>query len=452
MLYNNLLFFLGIYSWNYKSTTLLQKILQKKQINIDLSNNKNDNNYNNNNNSCSTSTTTTDINNNNNKLFKFYDIESKSPNLNFYLDVIDLKELDSKLKYKIYFYNLYSFLIFIFLSTQPFYLFYKMCSNKNNFQEYLLTFLININTPINFLWAKYYFTTNHFDLFINSCSYNCWSFVIFIIIITFISIIISLVNIDSFYNEYYYIHNINKSIGIIIIIFEWIYSRLLFSLTSSTFTIVFCKHVKDIKNFINQIISNEFDLEDSYCLSTLISHIGSLRHSVEISIRFYNTLLSFITVTGGISLAIFIRHLYNNFQQKNTLIFQQHEYYLIQSYILYIICQIIFFYNVINYSELRDKLIKIIQSSNFINKFLTRWSASRLKKKCKDACEIKHLNKMILCIEQENASSIDWMILEKLTRNKWMDFSILGISTQDGTLIKKVITFSSLIYFVLSYF
>ena len=40
---------------------------------------------------------------------------------------------------------------------------------------------------------------------------------------------------------------------------------------------------------------------------------------------------------------------------------------------------------------------------------------------------------------------------EKLTRNKWMDFSILGISTQDGTLIKKVITFSSLIYFVLSY-
>ena len=43
------------------------------------------------------------------------------------------------------------------------------------------------------------------------------------------------------------------------------------------------------------------------------------------------------------------------------------------------------------------------------------------------------------------------MILEKLTINKWMDFSILGISTQDGTLIKKVITFSSLIYFVISY-
>jgi hypothetical protein len=105
----------------------------------------------------------------------------------------------------------------------------------------------------------------------------------------------------------------------------------------------------------------------------------------------------------------------------------------------------------INYSELKNKLIKLIESSSFINKFLIRWTQSKLKKKCKDTCEIKHLNKMILCIQQENATSIDWMILERLTRYKWLNFSILGISTEDGSLIKKVITFSSLIYIVLSY-
>ena len=435
MLYNNLLFFLGIYSWNYKSTTFLEKLLQKKQINLTL----------------------LTQNKNNKKLIKFDETDSNSPNLNFYLTVLDLKELSQNFKYKIYIYNLYSFLIFLFLCVQPFYLFYNLCNDTKNFQEYMITFLININTPVNYLWAKYYFSTNHFDIFVNSCNYNCWSFIIFIIIITFISIIISLINIDSFYNQYYYIYNLNKSLGIIIVIIEWIYSRLLFALTSSAFTIVFCKHVKQIKKFINQIVSNEFDLEDSYCLTALISNIASLRHSVEISIKFYNKLLSFITVTGGVSLAIFIRHLHNktkqetNEQTKKIITLQQHEEYLLQSYILYIICQIIFFYNVLNYSELRNKLVKLIQSSSFVNKFLTRWSASRLKKKCKDSCEIKHLCKIILCIEQENATSIDWMILEKLTRNKWMDFSILGISTQDGTLIKKVITFSSLIYFVLSY-
>ena len=441
MLYNYLLFFLGIYSWNYKSATFLERLLQKKEINLTL----------------------LTQNKNNKKLIKFDETDSNSPNLNFYLTVFDLKELSPNLKFKIYVYNLYSFCIFLFLCVQPFYLLYKLCSDTNNFQEYLITFLININTPINYLWAKYYFSTNHFDLFVNSCNYNCWSFVIFIIIITCISIIVSLIDIDSFYNKYYYIYNLNKTIGVSIVILEWIYSRLLFVLTSSAFTIVFCKHVKQIRNFIKQIVCNEFDLEDSYCLTALISNIASLRHSVEISIKFYNKLLSFITVTGGVSLAIFIRHLYNktnenqetnqetNQEIKNTIILEQHEQYLLQSYILYAICQLIFFYNVIYYSELRNKLVKLIQSSSFINKFLIRWSASRLKKKCKDTCEIKQLSKIILCIEQENATSIDWMILEKLTRNKWMDFSILGISTQDGTLIKKVITFSSLIYFVLSY-
>ena len=431
MLYNYLLFFLGIYSCNYKSTTFLERLLQKKQINLTL----------------------LTQNKNNKKLIKFDETDSNSPNLNFYLTVLDLKELSPNLKYKIYIYNLYSFCIFLFLCVQPFYLFYKLCSDTNNFQEYLITFLININTPINYLWAKYYFSTNHFDLFVNSCNYNCWSFVVFIIIITCISIIVSLIDIDSFYNKYYYIYNFNKTVGVSIVVLEWIYSRLIFALTSSAFTIVFCKHVKQIRNFIKQIISNEFDLEDSYCLTALIRNIASLRHSVEISIKFYNKLLSFITVTGGVSLAIFIRHLYNktNKETKKTIILEQHEQYLLQSYILYAICQLIFFYNVIYYSELRNRLVKLIQSSSFINKFLIRWSASRLKKKCKDTCEIKQLSKIILCIEQENATSIDWMILEKLTRNKWMDFSILGISTQDGTLIKKVITFSSLIYFVLSY-
>ena len=181
MLYNYLFFFLGIYSWNYKSTTFLERLLQKKEINLTL----------------------LTQNKNNKKLIKFDETDSNSPNLNFYLTVLDLKELSPSLKYKIYVYNLYSFCIFLFLCVQPFYLFYKLCSNTNSFQEYFITFLININTPINYLWAKYYFSTNHFDLFVNSCNYNCWSFVVFIIIITCISIVVSLIDIDSFYNKYY---------------------------------------------------------------------------------------------------------------------------------------------------------------------------------------------------------------------------------------------------------
>ena len=449
MIYNYLLFFLGIYSWNYKSTTFFEKMFQKRQINQQplepLKNNK--------------------------KLTNFTEIDSNSPNLSLYINIINLKENTKKDLIKLVIYNIYSLLIFLFLSIEPVYLLYKLIINKNNIEDFLITFFININTPINYLWAKYYFRTNHFDYYNNSCKYNCSSNVILIIIFVFISIMLNLVYIESFYNEFYYIYYFDRYLAISIVIIEWIYARITFALTSSAFTIIFCKHVKDISNFINDILSNEFDMENAHCLGNLIKSISNLRHSVEISINFYNNLLSIITIMGGISLAIFIRHKHLQYINNNNIyfnitnssndvnisnisnqLFQEHDYYLIQTFLLYIFFQIIFFWNVFYYSELRNNLVKLIESPSFVNRFLTRWSTNKVKTKCRDINEVKHLAKIILCIEEENSTTIDWLVLDKLAKNKWMDFSILGISTQDGSLIKKVITFSSIIYFILSYF
>ena len=315
----------------------------------------------------------------------------------------------------------------------------------------MLLFLLNINTPINYLWAKYYFSTNYFDLFSYSCNISCSSNILMIIIITTISILISLIQINTFYNEYYYISFFNKSFGIPLVIIEWIYSRLTYSLILSTFTVIFCKHIKEIKNLIKEISTNEIDLEDSYCLTKLIKNITQLRNSVEISIKYYNSLLSFITISGGISIVIFLRHHYVKFDDIRKIIFQEHEYYIIQGYVLYLIFQSIFFYIVIRYSHFRNELCKLIKGPSFVNRFLTRWTTSKMTRKCSDRDEIKQYNKMMLIIEQENATSIDWIILEKLCSYTWMDFSILGISSQDGSLIKKVIAFSSIIYIILSY-
>ena len=188
MVYNYFLFFLGIYSWNYKSTNLIEYLFQKKQLNLTL----------------------LKQNKNNKKLIKFDETDSNSPNLNLYLQSINLKELDINLKYKILFYNLYSITIFLFLSIQPSYLLYNTFNNtNNNFLEYLVSFLINIYTPINYIWAKYYFTTNHFDIYINDCDNNCSYFIFFIVLITIISILISFINIESFYNEFYFIYKMD---------------------------------------------------------------------------------------------------------------------------------------------------------------------------------------------------------------------------------------------------
>ena len=60
--------------------------------------------------------------------------------------------------------------------------------------------------------------------------------------------------------------------------------------------------------------------------------------------------------------------------------------------------------------------------------------------------------KIILNFEEENATTLDWIVLNKILETKWMNFSILGISTQDGALLKKVITISALIITIIKYF
>lgn len=434
MIYNYLLFFLGIYSWEFKSTNIINKLFQKKIINenpsIPIKNNK--------------KLIDTIINDNNN-------INYSSPNLSIYIQSFNFKPLNYSKSILIYFYNIYSILIFLLLCIQPYYLITQMNNNDfDNIENYIITFLININSPINYLWSKYYFKTNHYDNFYINCNYNFF-FIILILFLTFGSIIYNLFNQNDFYNQYYFIFQYNKNFGIPIVIFEWTYSRLILALNCVVFTNIFCKHTKDISLFINNIYSNEFDIENSYCLSNLIKGISNLRHSVEISINFFNTLISFITITNCLSLILFIRQKYNEHSSFKDIVFINHDLYLIQCFLCFIIYQIIFFGNILIYSQYRIQLVKLIESSSFINKFLTRWSLDKIKRKSNDENHQIQINKILLCVEEENATTLDWIILDKLLRNEWMDFSILGISTQDGSLIKKVIAFSSIIYIILGY-
>lgn len=497
IIYNNLIFFLGLYSWNFKPNSKLQSYINKKNINnFNYTKNKNYLSlFSSSGNKNGNGNINTNGQFNNKQLIEYNQTDSNSPSLNLYIDSINLLPLNLKKKIIVYLYNFYFLCILLFLCIQPL---YTICiiftkEDKEDLLEFHISkFLINVNIPISFIWAKYYFTTNHFDIISNTM--DCGYIFIILMLITFISIVTNIFYIDHFYNEYYFMNYFNVYIANIVLIIEWIYSRLIFALCSVCFTIVFCKHINDISEFINKLIKNEYDFEDNYCLNFLIITISQLRNNIELSISFFNILLSFITITGGLSLGIYIKKkhsLYILSKELNVIkeidsqslsenitelkddllndnvavinnvtymannyfiISNDMDYYLILSFIFYIICQGVFFWNIVQFSKLRNRLVKLIQSTYFVNRFLTRWSKSKIKKKCKDASETKHYIKMLITLQEENATSIDWILINKLVVDKWMDFSILGISTQDGSLIKKVITFSSIIYFVIGYF
>ena len=439
MLYNKLIFFLGFYSLNYLPSNKFESYFNSKYINTfpnpPLKNNK--------------------------KFVDYLETNTISPRFNTFIPEINANNLTNNEKIKIYMYQFYSFLILLLLSIQPIYLLISAIINYNNIEEYLITFLCHINTPINYIWAKNYYKNNHFLKYCNSCSDNCNKcdkLLIFLLFITILSIILNLILNKSFLNNFncYYYSN-NLIITYFLSIFEWIFARCLYSLTTCSFTIIFCYHTFELNQFKKNIQNNNFNMENNYCLSKMISTIAKLKHSIEISTKFYNKIISFITVTGTLSLSLFINHNVNN---KVNFSISDNGIYLIQNYILLILFQLIFFINIYRYTLIREDVVKLLQSPSFINQFLTRWSVSKLKKNCSinncspeafQQTQILNYSKISLCIDEENATTLDWFVLEKLINIRWIDFSIMGISFYDVELIKKIIAFSGILLIILGY-
>ena len=465
MLYNYLIFFLGFYSWTFKPRNYIDRYINAQYIAElpppPLKNNK--------------------------KLINYLENNTNSPWNTISLSITLSNEIDLYQSIKIYLYQLYSFLIFVLLFIQPLYLIIKAFIELHNFETFLISFLCHINTPINYLWAKYYYKYNHFiKYFVNynldNCS-NCDNILLFMLFGSLITIIFNISIKSSFINNYnfYYMffnenvnenENENENVNVLTYIFsitEWIYARSLYALTASSFTIVFCNHVNELITFKSRVNNNDFEMENNYCLTKMITNIASLRHSIEYSIGFYNDIISFITATGTLSLGLFIRYKFNNITNNKKIDIIENDIYLIQNYFLFICFQIIFFINIYRYSKIRISICKRLQSAEFINHFLTRWTVSKVKSKCthdihahkknvneneeyiKNQHEILFNTKILLCIDEENATTLDWFVLDKLINIKWMDFKIMGISFDDGELIKKTIALSSILLVLFGY-
>ena len=117
------------------------------------------------------------------------------------------------------------------------------------------------------------------------------------------------------------------------------------------------------------------------------------------------------------------------------------EVYITVSLIYYLISQGIFFYILYTYSIVRENIHIYINSINFINKYVKRTDFKKIT-----------TGNRVLIIEEESATTLDWMILDRLTKENWIDFTILGVSTRDGSLLKKVLTFSTIFYTLLRFF
>ena len=371
-------------------------------------------------------------------ILKLMDNESPSPILMSYHVKRNNKPSGFNL-FLLWLYTFYSLVIFLILCIQPAYTI--IMYTKNNNIKYLSSFFAHINLPVVYIFEKIYFRTDHLEIYL-----KCKRFKMFTIIMScIISILLNFIDITSFYNEYYWLHIFdNNVLFFTLIIIEWVYSRLTLFLFVYCFIFIMNSHIIRFRKVVSQLDNNEFDFEENVFLSNIIYEITKIRNEIEITIGFFNNIISITTVLGGVSLAIFIRDV---FPENNLdFILEDHDRYLIHPIVLYITSQLILLINMSRYSYHRGEVLKYIKSVDFIHRFLTRVSVEKIMKKSKGNIDLVTLN-----IIEESATSVDWLILGNMLSEKWLDFTIFGISTSEGQLLKKSIALGSSLLFVMSF-
>lgn len=410
-----LLFFLGVKSWNINNILVRKNIINNKFLRP----NRNIKSIN---------------------LLKLLEEETPSPKLSLY-KINKCKKPDFNTNCLCVIYTIYFIIINLILLIQPIYT--LVMFSKDTYKiKYLTSFFLHINLFIIHLWCKMYFKTNHFES-INMCKAFKGTL---IITSSIISIVINLVDITSFYNEYHWLNIVNDRIVFFILIsIEWIYSRLVIFLFVYTFMFVINQHINKLKKIKIQIEENEFDFEENVCLSNLIIKLAKTKDEIEKTINLFNGIISYTTILGGISIAVFIKDVFPyGFNGKFN--FEDHDRYLLHPIILYTCNQIILLVNMLRYSYSRGNILHFIKSIDFINRFLTRMSTEKIIKKSNN-----NLNLVILNIIEDSSTTLDWLILGNMLSEKWLDFTVFGISTSDGKLIKQSITIGGTLLFVISF-
>ena len=346
----------------------------------------------------------------------------------------------SKIFYIVY--TIYFILINALLWTQCVYNFKLWVISGD--MRHLVSFLTHLNVPLIHLWSKKYFMCNHMEKIL-----NCKKFKTAIILgFTIFSVLANFVDIPSFNNDYMWPKILTKNDYIFypIIIIDWFYSRLLCFLFLFTIVFILKQHVSEIDILIDDLASPEEYFAENACINNLIISISTVKHRISKTIHLINPIISFSTLIGAANLSLFIRtilptnditirHVYENLTPFDR--------YLFVCSTIYTLIQACLLFYIYLYASKRETILDYIKSYTFIRSFLYRLPI--------DALISKDIHVINLSTNFDTANSVEWLILCDILSNRWVDFTIFGISTSDGKLLLKGITLGGTILFIITF-
>ena len=309
----------------------------------------------------------------------------------------------------------------------------------NNLSSYYLPYILFYGIyPTQYILSIIYYSNDHYDrllhlwdktfikndyISITKKEFSIYCILLFVVIISSINLYY-LINGD-YKSEYF--DYINNNYIYFVIFLEWIYGRTLILFNLFVFFFTFHTHIYDMKNnvdFLEQ--SNWVFYKDTKKISDICTDIIIKKFELEESIQFLQNIFSSSTILGTIGFVITIL----NYKEYGC------DLYLLILCIIYIVIQFYFFIIIITISNQQTSMKQSIRHPIFASHWIQRIKIDKRRLSQNDIQSISI---------EENGTSIDWVILNTILNDKWVQFEFFGIPLNDAELIKRCCGFAGLI-------
>jgi len=338
---------------------------------------------------------------------------------------------------------MYTCFIFLLVSMPAIHVLYHIIEirkRKNDtrisINYYYAFFIYHLIYPLQYIFAFIYFQNDHFEEYF-LLQFNTKkeqnkallkmniSLQIFAIFRALSDLFYLLYIDDAYFPSFNQLSKSSQIFVSILIIFRNYMISLVLGLNLQLFASIFYLHTEDIKKYVKQFKPSLFD---ELNLNSIMNDVNLLAQDINNSVNQLENIFTSFTILGALSFTLFFKDLSEGkFRRFPWLI-----------YLIFMFMQIIYLYITTNIMRERNNLYNAINDKKIIFRFLRR-------KTLHDVINILHLNEdydlLLLNIIEENATMLDWTILNNHLKRNWIDFKFLGVSLGDFGFVKKGLFF-----------
>lgn len=300
----------------------------------------------------------------------------------------------------------------------------------------LPSLFFQISIFIQYILLVNYFTNIHYEKYVKSDKISYWILGLSIVSVIYncigLFILEDNIEMNNFNNQPIFC----KIFMYVTLPLIWFYGKMIIFVHTFVFSSVLCDHTQELKHYSEEVTTDQLFEEGNLNIFKISESLTKIRYTMEQSIELFSSLFSFSTIMFALAWSTITYLIRNEISYRAPW----------ETLLIYSINHFIFLFNIYNFSNSKKSLLTYIKGPRFLFKHFSRYTYEQIQKKFED------INMIMINLQEENSASIEWISLYLVLNEKWLEFSVLGISFENFEVFKKTIAAVILIFSVWNFF